>query len=221
MVSIHPACLVKSLLFLLLLPACGLAQSLNESETIALVAKLAASRAGRMVQADFIETKILPMWKNPVVESGTIAFEPPDHFSRKTDNLIVSDGKTLWMYYPVFQQVEKYPLEGHGPGQLFAALGQAFRFENLDTLFHISATRLDDGFRLDLTPRSGPMRRMLRSLILDLDSSLRLRSSTMEGKDGDRIETRYSNEKLLPPGSIDFSFKPPASATVVAPLGDG
>jgi len=205
----------------MMLPASGLGQLLNDSETDALVAKLAASRAGRMVQADFVETKILPMWKEPVVESGTIAFEPPDHFLRKTKNLIVSDGKTLWMYYPEFQQVEKYPLEGHGPGQLFAALGQAFRFENLGSLFRISATRLDDGFRLDLTPRSGPMRRMLRSLVLDLDSSLRLRSSTMSGKDGDRIETRYSNEKLLPPGSVDFSFNPPASATVVAPLGGG
>lgn len=212
---------MKFLLLLMMLPASGLGQLLNDSETDALVAKLAASRAGRMVQADFVETKILPMWKEPVVESGTIAFEPPDHFLRKTKNLIVSDGKTLWMYYPEFQQVEKYPLEGHGPGQLFAALGQAFRFENLGSLFRISATRLDDGFRLDLTPRSGPMRRMLRSLVLDLDSSLRLRSSTMSGKDGDRIETRYSNEKLLPPGSVDFSFKPPASATVVAPLGGG
>ncbi|TSA37761.1 MAG: outer membrane lipoprotein carrier protein LolA [Verrucomicrobiaceae bacterium] len=219
MVSIHSAYPVKSLLFLLLLPACSFGQLLNDSETTALVTKLAASRAGRMVQADFIETKTLPMWKDPVVESGTIAFEPPDHFFRKTDNLIISDGRTLWMYYPEFHQVEKYPLAGHGPGQLFAALGQAFRFENLDTLFRISATRLEDGFRLDLTPRSGPMRRMLRSLILDLDSSLRLRSSTMVGKDGDRIETKYSNEKLLSPGSIDFSFKPPASATVVAPLG--
>jgi len=212
---------MKFLLLLMMLPASGLGQLLNDSETAALVAKLAASRAGRMVQADFVETKILPMWKEPVVESGTIAFEPPDHFLRKTKNLIVSDGKTLWMYYPEFQQVEKYPLEGHGPGQLFAALGQAFRFENLGSLFRISATRLDDGFRLDLTPRSGPMRRMLRSLVLDLDSSLRLRSSTMSGKDGDRIETRYSNEKLLPPGSVDFSFNPPASATVVAPLGGG
>jgi len=212
---------MKFLLLLMMLPASGLGQLLNDSETDALVAKLAASRAGRMVQADFVETKILPMWKEPVVESGTIAFEPPDHFLRKTKNLIVSDGKTLWMYYPEFQQVEKYPLEGHGPGQLFAALGQAFRFENLGSLFRISATRLDDGFRLDLTPRSGPMRRMLRSLVLDLDSSLRLRSSTMSGKDGDRIETRYSNEKLLPPGSVDFSFNPPASATVVAPLGGG
>jgi len=221
MVSIHPACPVKFLLFLLLLPACAFCQVLNDSETTALVAKLAASRAGRMVQADFVETKTLPMWKDPVVESGSIAFEPPDHFLRKTNNLIVSDGKTLWMYYPEFQQVEKYPLAGHGPGQLFAALGQAFRFENLDSLFRISATRLDDGFRLDLTPRSGPMRRMLRSLILDLDSSLRLRSSTMQGRDGDRIETKYSNEKLLPPGSIEFSFKPPASASVVAPLGGG
>lgn len=210
--------LLAALTFLAVLPSAN-AQRMGEAETSALIARVAASRAGRVLQADFVETKILPMWKEPVVETGTIAFEPPDRFLRKTKNLLVSDGKTLWMYYPEFRQAEKYPLDARGPGQIFAALGQALRFENLGEIFHVSATRLDDGFRLDLVPRSGAMRRMLRGLTLELDSSLRLRASAMSGKDGDKMETRYSNEKFLAPGSVDFSFRPPASASVTAPLG--
>jgi len=196
-------------------------QPLGEADTAALLSRLADSRSGHAIQAEFVEKRTLPMWNEPVVEKGTIAFEPPERFLRKTINLTVCDGKFLWMYYPEFQQVEKYPLAGHGPGQLFAALGQALQFRKISENFKVVATRLDSGFRLELTPRSGPLRRMLQSITLELDGSLKLRSSTMVGKEGDRMETTYTNEKILPLGSIDFSFTPPASATVVAPLGGG
>jgi outer membrane lipoprotein-sorting protein len=196
-------------------------QQISEADTAALLSRLADSRSGHAIQAEFVEKRILPMWNEPVVEKGTIAFEPPERFLRKTNNLTVCDGKFLWMYYPEFQQVEKYPLAGHGPGQLFAALGQALQFRKIAENFKVAATRLDNGFRLELSPRSGPLRRMLQSITLELDKALKLRSSTMVGKEGDRMETIYTNEKILPLGSIDFSFTPPASATVVAPLGGG
>lgn len=197
-------------------------QQLSETDTAALLSKISESRSGHAVEADFVEKRTLPMWKEPVVENGTIAFEPPDHFLRKTRNLTICDGKTLWMYYPEFQQVEKYPLAGgNGPGQLFAALGQVLQFRNVSDIFKVSAARVDNGIRLDLIPRSGPLRRMLQSMTLELDSTLKLRSSLMVGKEGDRMETTYSNEKILPIGTLDFTFTPPPSATVVAPLGGG
>ncbi len=196
-------------------------QPLSEADTTALISRIADSRAGHAVQAEFVEKRTLPMWNEPVVEKGTIAFEPPEQFLRKTKNLTVCDGKFLWMYYPEFQQVEKYPLDSRGPGQLFSALGQALQFRKLAENFKVTATSLDNGYRLELSPRSGPLRRMLQTITLELDKSLKLRSSIMVGKEGDRIDTTYSNEKILPPGSIDFSFTPPPSATVVAPLGGG
>ena len=196
-------------------------QQLDEAATTALLSRIAGSRAGHAVKADFVERRILPMWNEPVVETGTIAFEPPERFLRKTKNLTVCDGKFLWMYYPEFQQVEKYPLGGGGPGRLLAVLGQALQFQKIAENFKITATGLEDGFRLELTPRSGPLRRMLETITLELDSALKLRSSTLVGKEGDRMETTYSNERILPLGSIDFSFTPPPSANVVAPLGGG
>ncbi len=207
---------------LFIFPSAAFSQQLSEAETGALLAEISASRSGHAIQADFIEKKTLPMWKEPVVESGKIAFEPPDKFLRETKNLTLSDGKTLWMYYPEFQQVEKYPLSGNGgPAQLFSALGQVLQFHRVAEIFKVSAVRLEGGYRLILIPRSGPLRRMLQSMTIELDSSLKLRSSLMIGKEGDRIETTYSGEKILPAGAINFSFTPPASATVVAPLGGG
>jgi len=211
---------MKSLLLLFLLPLSLAAAPLNQSETSALLEKIAAARAGRTVQAEFVEKKTLPLWKDPVIESGVIAFEPPDRFLRKTRNIMLCDGKTLWMSYPEFQQVEKYPVSSHGPGQIFSALGQAMRFEHLEEIFRVSASSLADGFRIELTPKSVLLRRAIQTLTLELDSSLRLRSSTLTGRNGNIVETTYSNEKLLPPGTIDFTFTPPASATVTAPLGE-
>jgi len=196
-------------------------QQLGEADTSALLTRIAASRAGHAVQAEFVEKRTLPMWSEPVVEKGMIAFEPPDRFLRKTKNLSLCDGKFLWMYYPEFNQVEKYPLNNRGPGQLFSALGQALQFRDIEENFKVTASKLDDGFRLELVPRSGALRRMLQSITLELDDSLKLRSSGMIGKEGDRIETTYTNERILPPGSIDFTFTPPAAATVVTPLGGG
>lgn len=196
-------------------------QQLGEAETGGLLARISASRAGHAIQAEFVEKRTLPMWSEPVVERGTIAFEPPDRFLRKTKNLSLCDGKFLWMYYPEFNQVEKYPLDNRGPGQLFSALGQALQFRDIGGNFKVTASKVADGFRLELVPRSGALRRMLQSITLDLDQSLKLRSSGMVGKEGDRIETTYTNERILPLGSIDFSFTPPSTANVVTPLGGG
>ena len=211
----------SALAAILVFSTCAFGQQFNEADTAALLSRLAASRSGHAIQAEFVEKRVLPMCSEPVVEKGTIAFEPPERFLRKTKNLTVCDGTFLWMYYPEFQQVEKYPLASRGPGQLFTALGQALQFQKIAENFKVAATGLEDGYRLELSPRSGPLRRMLQSITLELDKSLKLRSSIMAGKDGDRIDTTYSNEKILPLGSINFSFTPPASATVVAPLGGG
>ena len=206
---------------LLVFPLVLRAQELDATQTAELLSKLAASRAGRAFEADFAEKKILPMWKDPIVESGTIAFEPPDKFLRKSKSLVVNDGKTLWMYYPEFRQVEKYPVDGRGPGQIFVVLGRALQFDSLGEMFQVSSSRSGDGFRLDLVPKSGAVRRMIRGMTLEIGPSLQLRSSVMLGKEGDRIETKYSNEKQIPLGAGNFSFQPPPGANVIAPLGEG
>ena len=128
-----------------ILSATAFGQQLSEADTNSLISRIADSRAGHAVQADFIEKRSLPMWKEPVEEKGTIAFEPPERFLRKTKNLTVCDGQFLWMYYPEFQQVEKYPLSNGGPGHIFAALGQALQFRKLAENFKIVATRLENG----------------------------------------------------------------------------
>jgi len=213
-------CLV--LLSLLATSALASGQELDSAATALLLEKIAALRRGKSIEADFTETRTLSLMKEPVVESGTIAFEPPDKFLRRTSkgNLSISDGRTLWMYYPAFQQVEKYAIiSPRGPGELFAALTRIFQLENLESQFRVTATRDGEGYVLTLEPRGAMLRRMIRTVTLQLDSGLRLRSSRITAENGDVTEAVYSGEKFVAPGTIDFSFTPPQGAEVISPGG--
>lgn len=215
------AILLTGLLFLTAIHA-AIPNELDAAETSALLRKLTDARAGKGLTARFEEKKILPMMTEPIFEHGTIAFEPPGKFLRRTQdgNLAVSNGTTLWMYYPAFSQVEQYPLDkGGGPGALFSMLTQIFELKDVERQFRATATRTPDGYQLHLLPRSGSLRKMIGEVTLELDRSLRLRSTKLVGSAGDRIETSYSDEKVVPAGSTDFEFTPAPGATVVKPLG--
>jgi hypothetical protein len=124
------------------------------------------------------------------------------------------------MYYPAFQQVEKYAITSpRGPGELFAALTRIFQLENLETQFRVAATRDGDGYVLTLEPRGSTLRRMIRTITLRLDAGLRLRSSRITAENGDLTEAVYSNERFVVPGTIDFTFVPPDGADVISPGG--
>lgn len=210
------------LLFLIACADFATAAPLDQPALDALLAQIAARRAGKAVEADFVESKTLPMMREPVVERGTIAFEPPDKFLRRTENgtISVSDGRVLWLYYPTFQQAEKYPLgTPHGPGEFFRLLAATVRLDDLAKEFRVAGETTPDGHLLTLIPRSAGIRRMLQSIVLELDPSLRLRRSVITSKEGDRTETTYSNERTMPAGRAVFQFEPPKGTTVVAPLG--
>lgn len=195
-------------------------QTLDGPATSELLERIANQRQGRTVQVDFEERKTLPMMREPVVERGTLAFEAPDKFLRRTDGgrIAVSDGRDLWMYYPEFAQAERYRLSGGaGPGELLVALGRIFQLHDVRSSFRVTAEELPDGWRLILRPRSSAIRRFVREARLELDRRLALRSSWVESPGGERTEAAYSNERFT--GGVDFRFEPPPGTTVVAPGG--
>ncbi|MDX2080824.1 MAG: outer membrane lipoprotein carrier protein LolA [Terrimicrobiaceae bacterium] len=196
------------------------AQPLSSEETKELLERLSAQRAGRTIQAEFVERKSIPMMRDPVVEEGTIAFEAPDKFFRRTKSgsLAISDGRELWMYYPEFSQAENYRLDKRsGPGELLLALSRIFQLHDMGATFRVTVEQTQNGWRLTLRPRASAIRRFVREARLDLDANLSLRSSLIESPSGDRTETDYSNERIGPAGSVDFRFVPPPGTTVVSP----
>src|SRR5712691_2935228 len=145
---------------------------------------LTAIRQNRTTQADFQEERVIRLMKNPVLSSGAVWFQPPNKFRREvkgnSPSVSVSDGRDLWIYYPNFKSAERYPLGKGSPlDATVAAINSALNLENLETSFNITATRSENGYELQLLPRSYAMKRAFQKLDLRFDDNLRVERTDM------------------------------------------
>jgi outer membrane lipoprotein carrier protein len=185
---------------------------------------LAAIRQNRTTQADFQEERVIRLMKKPVVSSGTVWFQPPNKFRREvkgsSPSISVSDGHELWIYYPNFKSAERYPLGKGSPlDATVAAINSALNLENLEGSFNITATKSDNGYELQLLPRSYTMKRAFQRLDLRINEKFRVERTDMLLPNGDRIVTAYSNQTRAPIPASTFEFKPPQGTDVTTPLG--
>jgi outer membrane lipoprotein-sorting protein len=185
---------------------------------------LAAIRQNRSTQADFQEERVIRLMKKPVLSSGTVWFQPSNKFRREvkgnSPSVSVSDGRDLWIYYPNFKSAERYPLGKGSPlDATVAAINSALNLENIETSFNVTATKTENGYELQLLPRSYAMKRAFQKLDLRINEKFRVERTDMLLPNGDRVVTTYSNQTRAPiPGST-FEFKPPAGTEVTTPLG--
>src|SRR5437879_2292277 len=185
---------------------------------------LAAIRENRTTQADFQEQRVIRLMKKPVLSSGTVWFQPPNKFRREvkgnSPSVTVSDGRELWIYYPNFKSAERYPLGKGSPlDATVAAFNSALNLENIETSFNITATKTENGYELQLLPRTAPMKRAFQKLDLRINEKFRVERTDMLLPNGDRIVTRYSNQTRAPIPASSFEFKPPPGTEVTTPLG--
>ena len=185
---------------------------------------LTAIRQNRTTQADFQEQRVIRLMKKPVLSSGTVWFEPPNKFRREvkgnSPSVSVSDGRDLWIYYPNFKSAERYPLGKGSPlDATVAAINSALNLENIEASFNITATKTENGYELELLPRSHAMTRAFQKLDLRINEKFRVEHTDMLLPNGDRIVTTYSNQTRAPIPASTFEFKPPPGTDVTAPLG--
>src|SRR2546430_5497853 len=185
---------------------------------------LARIRENRSTQADFQEERVIRLMKKPIVSSGEVWFQPPNKFRREvtgnSPSLTVSDGHQLWIYYPNFKSAERYPLGKRSPlDSVIAAINSALNLEDVENTFAINATKIDNGYELELTPRTPSMKRIFQKLNLRINDNLRAERTEMLQLNGDRIVTSYSNQTRAPLPASTFEFTPPPGAEITAPLG--
>jgi outer membrane lipoprotein carrier protein len=185
---------------------------------------LAAIRQNRTTQADFQEERVIRLMQKPVLSSGTVWFQPPNKFRREvkgnSPSVSVSDGRDLWIYYPNFKSAERYSLGKGSPlDATVAAINSALNLENIENSFNITATKTENGYELQLLPRSYAMKRAFQKLDLKINEKFRVERTDMLLPNGDHIVTTYSNQTrtAIPPST--FEFKPPAGTEVTTPLG--
>ena len=201
------------------------AQSLSEADIKNLLARIAERRASSPdVHADFQEQKTMRLLNKPIVSSGKIWFHAPNKFRREvggnSPSLMASNGRELWIYYPNFKSAEHYSLGKRSPvDAAIAAINTALNLENVGKTFQISGAKIDNGYALQLIPRSPSMKRMFQKFDLRLNSDLVAERTEMTQPNGDQVVTTYSNQTraAIPAGT--FEFTPPAGTTITTPLG--
>jgi outer membrane lipoprotein-sorting protein len=201
------------------------ADPLSPAEVKSLLARIREKRAvAPQMQADFQEEKIVHLLNKPISGSGKVWFQAPNKFRREvkgnSPSITVSGGQQLWIYYPKFKSAEHYSLGKRSPLDAgIAALTAGLNLENVEDTYHISASKQNDGYRLDLTPRSPSMKRFLKSFSLTINNDLQVQRTEMLQPNGDRIVTVYSNETRTPIPPSTFEFTLPPGTDVTTPLG--
>jgi outer membrane lipoprotein-sorting protein len=185
---------------------------------------LARIRENRITQADFQEQRFLRLMNKPIVNSGKVWFQPPNKFRRevkgKSPSLTVSDGHQLWIYYLNFKSAERYSLGKRSAlDSIVAAINSALNLENVENTFDITGTKIDNGYELELMPRTPSMKRVFQKLNLRIDDKLRAERTEMLQPNGDRIVTSYSNQTRAPLPPSTFEFTPPPGTDITMPLG--
>jgi len=213
------------LLLLLVTLAVGQAQPLTPADVKTLLNRIREKRAAApQVQADFQEEKEVHLMNKPISSAGKVWFQTPNKFRREvkgnSPSMTVSDGQQLWIYYPKFQSVEHYSLGKHSPLDAgIAAITAALNLENVENSYHITGSKTDDGYELQLAPRNPSLKRLLRTFNIQLSEDLRVQRTEMVQPNGDHIVTAYSNESRAPIASATFEFTPPSGTNITTPLG--
>ena len=209
------------------LPLSTRAADLTPTETQSLLKTLEEHRGkSPSLTADFVEEKTTHLLTKPLTSVGTIAFQVPNRFRRevtgRSPSITVSNGQKLWIYYPGFKEAELYTL---GQKAYFddsvAALTAGLNFQNIEKFFTVKASR--DGasspYRIQLTPRSGGLKRMVKELAVWVDDDARIQRTETALPKGDRIVTTYKNQRPATLPASTFDFTPPGDAHISQPLG--
>ena len=213
-----------SLLFIFSASA-AVAQPLAPNEVKGLLDQIRTKRAGTpQVQADFQEERDVHLMNKPISSTGKVWFQSPNKFRREVSgnspSVTVSDGQTLWIYYPKFKSAERYSLGKHSPLDAgIAALTAALNLENVENSYHITASKEGDGYQLQLAPRNPSLKRLLKTFDIRMNADLQVGRTEMVQPNGDHIVTTYKNESRAPIPATTFQFTPPAGTNVTTPLG--
>ena len=201
------------------------ADTLSPTDVKNLLERIREKRAAAPhVQADFQEEKVMRLMNRPIVSSGKVWFEAPNKFRREvkgnSPSITVSDGQQLWIYYPNFKSAERYLLGKRSPVDAgIAAITAALNLENLEASYHITATKTDKGYELELTPRHPSLKKIFQKFRLRLNEDLLVERTEMLPPNGDRIVTVYSNQTRAPIPASTFEFTPPSGTEITTPLG--
>ena len=149
--------------------------------------------------------------------SGRVALSTPRLFrweyTKPYPQLIVADGKTVWVFDPDLEQVTRRP---QGTAEQDSPLAALIDPARLDRDFVVEDAGNDGGLQwLQLKPKQGGDEAAFQSAKLGLDAKGLARMEIIDAL-GQRTEIRFTGWKRNPAFARDtFRYRPPAGVDVV------
>jgi outer membrane lipoprotein carrier protein len=202
----------------------GQPQALESRQVIPPATEVAAALQQRLAgmkdfTASFTQTEEGGVLRRKTVENGTVYIKKPGKMRWEYESpkkLFVSDGRTLYMYFPADRQVMKHPV----PQQDEATSALLFLLGKGDVTRDFSVRYADGGtgetYTLRLEPRSRQAEFDWLEITVDRQT-LQIRSLTAGTAQGGRSTFTFSNfrENTGPPDKL-FQFDIPRGTEVIS-----
>jgi outer membrane lipoprotein carrier protein len=165
--------------------------------------------------ADFSQVTESTATHQKKTSTGVIMAKRPDKVRWETlkpdRNLLVSDGKTFWMYTPPFEEGERGQLIERKSSQVQSRLANALLSGSFSTVQDMKFQKLDDN-RFAITPKPHTAGGVARIEITVDPKEKLIHQVVLLHKDGNRSDIRLSKIVLSKELGDDlFTFTPPAN----------
>src|SRR5436190_20126637 len=201
------------------------------ADTNALLTTWLESQKGiKTWSADFVQTRRLKSFTEPLSATGRVWFAAPNRFRWELGNppqtIALRQPDQMLVVYPKLKRAERYPLTGNHAGpwtDTLALLEAGFprSRSELESRFRIESETTTDGVHeVTLQPKSASARRMMPHIkIAFATGDLSLRATELEFTDGSRMRNDFTNAVLNP--KLDeslFTFDVDPTFKVIEPL---
>lgn len=176
--------------------------------------------------AGFSQKKETSLAKDPLVSSGTVKFKRPDrvHFiySKPEQMEMALEGQTIWIYYPIRSQAEKYSFARNKRiTQYLEPVTGIFQktFSQLTETYNLvyQGAESDRLYRFRLQPKEEKVQKFLSrvDVWIDKGSGAILRFEMIEASQ-DRLELEFKDLQINPPlKDEDLTIRIPSTVKVL------
>jgi outer membrane lipoprotein-sorting protein len=190
----------------------------------------AAQAKVHSLSADFVQTRRLKTFVQPLVAQGHLWFAPPNQFrwelGRPAQTIALRHADDMFVIYPRLKRAEHYPLGASAPREwrdAMALLDAGFpqTRKEFDAQFQtLSLTQTNSTWIVALQPRSAAARQVMPELRISLATNdFSLAATELVFVDGSRMRNDFNHEVIN--GTVDdnlFDWKAPADFKVTEPF---